>query len=419
MIWNPKADGLIDHSDSETAKQLYGLLNVAAEPLRFLSIKPILVARVIVPSRWPNQGLKALHRLQYGPHEWETDYLSPYGDLEPYQKSILEMGAELEKGEWVRLGGALLAQTFGLESPPADGQLDVLVVFQDDARLFAFRDQVSKASVAYEIAESGLRFLGRPHSECFTKLEYAPRKPVLSLEEGAAPKRKTMEELRCDVLWRYATKLCDATKPLFLEAFDKMRSIAPEVAMAHSASRFNDAHNDEYWTAVRVNNFAWENGSYFKNGAASLASAPASIHQVLGLLHHLLACQIGRRFTATYGMYVTPLDAIGFFLQDSECYFACSCTNGDDGPVYRIDPRTGDSEFVGVALRFDWNFNSGSVDSHRAVPEERCLEWAPIDLWLEWFPHLKDCARLEAFPRSEFPLLAGIDKEAYFPSDEE
>ncbi|WP_400766385.1 hypothetical protein [Methylosinus sporium] len=319
------------------------------------------------------------------------------------------MGKALEEKKWAALGGALLAMTLGRPLTPDDEHSDIAIVRQGDGWFLVLEDR-GRELVVYDIAAEGLRLLGYAHRDGLGRVD-PPRRRLLWPRGEDPTKEMTKEDLKADVLWRYGTKLADATRPVFLEAFEKMRAIAPEVALAYSAARFNDACGDDNWSAARVNDFAWESGSYFRNDETALAAAPPAIHTALGLLHHLLACRIAERFTATFGMEVGPVDAIGFFLQGGECYFSCSCTNGDDGPVYRVDPRTGEAQFVGVADRFDWNFNTGATQSYRATPAPACLEWTPLDAWLELIPSREAGAARGGYG---FQRLAGVDWDEYF-----
>lgn len=422
-IWN--TDGLAEVCDSAIAAEFFPLLRNAIAPLRALPVRPILFARATQlmlappPANFPSyadfantfqRASEPFYHVQYGPRAWKTQHLCWPSVFTSYEKPLETMGEALEQGKWTALGRALLAATLDRPSTPNDTQPDLAVVIAQGGDGFLVLGDQPRGSIVYEIASEGLRLLGYAHPTCLRGLDHARRRLLRPLGEDVSKEKMTKDLLKEDVLWRYGTKLADATRPVFLEAFEKMRAIAPEVAMAYSAARFNDACGDDNWSAVRVNNFAWESGCYFRNDGAALAAAPVAIHTALGLLHHLLACQIARRFTASFGMEVDPLDAIGFFLQENECYFSCSCTNGDDGPVYRVDPRTGEAQFVGVAERFDWNFNTGPCDAHRGTPARNCLEWTPVDAWLEQVPSREAGAARD----SGFQRLAGVDWEDYF-----
>jgi len=306
--------------------------------------------------------------------------------LPTYEQAALAIARGLKAGDWVSLGTTLLDAS-GADLPNDDErQIQIVLCWQDDDRLCAIRDQKTERAVVYRLTATGFELLGEPHPAPLRRLHdraNTPIMPIVSLEGGVrdwkvAEKAGRIDELRTEIMWRYATKLDRRFDDLMLEASDRLRELGAVVGIAHARSRFNDACGDDNWTAVRVDNFAWESGVYFTSSANSLRGAPRAIHEAVGILQHLVACGMERAFDEAYGYPVSGGDVMGMFIEGGKCVFACCNPHYSSGPVYRIDPRSGDTTLDGFTGRFDFNFNT-RPRAGGAVPEELILESVSID----------------------------------------
>jgi hypothetical protein len=361
------------------------------------------------------------HVFQYGPRAWKSGNLNVSSYQADYEQSLLQMAAAFEKLDWTKLAADLFDATVHQIPSESPVPVDYLFVRQDQDWLLVIRDPATDLAVVYKIGPKQIQLLGCSHPSIFGDLDSAPYRPVRSLAEGPRKGAKkgdragAIEELRQEVEWRFGTHLLHKSDliPLLVGAGERMADLGQNVALAYSASRFNDARHDEGWTAVRVDDVSWENGSYFGgSGPLSLFRISSVLHTAVGLLHHLLACGLVDCIVRTFGVEINPSDAVGLFLQDSHFYLAWSSSDAEsgDGPVYEIDIRMGGIKLVGLAPRFDWEFNTRDSRSGRGVPADKCLEWMGLDEWLE-------CIRTGDTKLPSFPDPGQVFWMPYMPSD--
>jgi hypothetical protein len=402
MNWGNRPDGLSDASKCASAKQLFSLIVTSTgmrdgrPPYLLDTVSPFLIAREIgLSSRDQQARPTEQYRFQFGPRRWSSGIYpwdNSYAEarLPAYERRTLAIARELKAGDWVTLAQKMFETTFkagifGKYAGSDEPIIQIVLCWQGADRICSIRDQRSGRAVAYGIGKDGFEFLGVPDRGPLERLQQraygspAPIMPSASGEEASVARRiRPIEDLRAEIMWHYSSKLDRSFDNLMLEAVDRLKELGSVVAVAHSRSRFNDAAGDENWIAVRVDNSAWENGTYFQSSTASLRGAPSVIHEAVGILHHLIACGMDRIFSNAYGNSVTPGDVTGVFIDGNGAFFACCDTNCVSGPVYLIDPRTGATSLYGFTSLFDDSFNSGSR-AGGTIPAEVMLDILSID----------------------------------------
>lgn len=327
-------------------------------------------------------------------YEQEAEQLARSLKLAKWERLAAQINAEAERAATTpnKSFGRALAQ---LNSEIGFGsfgnklsKLQVTLCWQDDGRFVTIHDRARNFAVAFQWTADEMILMGEVHPERLNM--FAQRsgrenfeRPLLPLDEGIigtkiAQKAGQMDEFRKAVQWRYATKLGHTLDALLLEACDRMRDIDGDIGIAYAGHRFNDAAGDDNWLAIRWENFAWENGSYFQRSAESLRSAPPEIHSLLGLLVHLQSSGLSSAYNACYGYPVDALDVIGLFRQDGRFYFACSNSHESCAPVYEVDVTTGRSTLCGFSDRYDWNFNKGKR-AGGLLPKDKILEIVSLE----------------------------------------
>lgn len=383
------------------ARALFELLEAvfgrgSYHPTAQWTAKPVLLGRDFAGSRWfePNVDPSEIYRFQLGPRTWSKHIYVYEGhkvdDRHPlYEQELERFAKQLKLAEWEKLAQPLIDMRLGRRAPE-NGQSTVQVTlsWQDDGRFCVVHDRPARTALAFEWGEARLSLLGEAHPERLGKYDIrnafdAHRRPVVPRDEGeavpkAAERAGRMDEFLAELMWRYSTRLDRRLDALLLEACDRLRGLNGDAGLAFARHRFNDACGDDGWLAVRLGNFAWENGAYFRSGANSLRSAPSQIHELLGMLVHLQAGGIGEAFNESYGYPVEPLDVIGLFRQADSYYFACANSQGASGPVYEISLATGQTSLIGFTDRFDWNFNHGSR-AGGVIPKGDALDIVTLD----------------------------------------
>lgn len=346
--------------------------------------------------RFLNPEPEELYRFQFGPRSWSERILTHEHYTIPeehphYAQDAIRLAMSLKMAGWEKLAGQMIApkppiKLVSLSSPlePDLRHLQVVLCWQADGRYLVIHDRKSATAIALTWDADSLHVMGEVSIRRLEALErtafeavVVPRDDEL-IEHKQGARAGQMDEMMEAIQWRYETKLDNKFDAILLEACDRMEEIEGELGIAYARHRFNDGCGDDNWLAVRCDNFAWENGNYFARDAQSLRSAPKDVHLLLGLLVHLEASGLSSAFNACYGYAPEDLDVIGVFRQEGRYYFACCSSNGDCGPVYSIDTKTGTTELFGFADRYDWNFNTRSR-AGGAVPAQSVLEIVTID----------------------------------------
>lgn len=400
-MWTIRDEADRDLARHPAARSLFELLETVFDKRAYkMSLarrgtSPLLLGRDFARSqRFPNQDPGEIYRFQLGPRAWskaihvyeghEVDVRHPL-----YEQELEEFAKQLKLAGWEKLAQPLI-DAYLDRPPPGDDRCSVQVslCWQDDGRFCVVHDRQAHRAVAFQWGDEGLSLLGDAHPQPLNQFDRqlaldAHRRPVVPVEEGTAVPKPAeragrMDEFMAEVQWRYATRLDWKLDGLLLEACDRLGRMEGDIGLAYAGHRFNDACGDDRWLAVRLGNFAWENGAYFRSGADSLRSAPSQVHELLGILVHLQAGGLGAAFNHSYGYPVDPLDVIGLFRQAATCYFACANSQGSCGPVYEIGVDTGRTSLIGFTDRFDWNFNQGSR-AGGVIPRSDVLEIVTLD----------------------------------------
>jgi len=362
--------------------------------------KPFVLARDFGLTPWQrsfiNVDPEELYRFQLGPRIWSghiytyEDYRIPE-EQPSYAQDAERLAMRLKMAGWEKLADQMIApkppiKLVSLSSPlePDLRHLQVVLCWQADGRYLVIHDRRSATAIALTWDGDSLHVMGEASTKRLEALErtaceavVVPRDDDL-IEHKQGARAGQMDELRQAIVWHYETKLDDKFDALLLEACDRMEEIEGELGIAYARHRFNDGCGDDNWLAVRCGNFAWENGAYFARGAQSLRSAPKDVHILLGLLVHLEASGLSSAFNACYGHDLDVQDVIGLFRQEGRYYFACCNSQGECGPVYSINAKTGTTELFGFTDRYDWNFNTRSR-AGGAVPAQSVLEIVTIE----------------------------------------
>lgn len=385
-MWQVHNATVQDRSGVDAGRELVRILeevlgvNDGLAPLQYRRFSPFMISREVVPVA----GLANLnggteqYRFQYGPRMWSRSIYSPEIMTKSwssghdvvraeYHRHAELFAAKLKAAKWEDPARRLLEECYGLPAT-ADRGVRVMVSFQNDGRLCAILDVKSNHGLAFKWSDGKLSLLGEPekirlrHLERYSNLSFET--PIVSQIAGDLPPKPSsksgkIDEYKMRLLWRYSSVLDRKLASLLLEACDQLDAIEGDIGIAFAGHRFNDAAGDDSWLAVRVRNFAWENGQFFQVGAASLRSAPRDVHLALGVLVHLRAAGVDTAFAECYGYPVEPLDVIGLFREGGEWTFACCNSHSFCGPAYGFDHHCGDLSLLGFANRFDHSFNAG------------------------------------------------------------
>lgn len=357
------------------------------------------------------------YHFQLGPRAWETVKFRHNPDsvdahAPGYAQEAERLASRLMLARWEEHARAIFDRFAGTTAKDGTAEIEVYLGWQSDGRLCAIRDTAANKVLYLQWANGSLTLSGEADPAPLDRLlkKVTCERPIVSVAEGAAnivgTKMGKIEELRGTILWRYASNLDGDFQAILFETCRRLQGLSGNIGLAFSEQRFNDACGDDAWQAVRIGDLAWENGAYFERNAASLRTAPPDMHLVLGILNHLIACDIKGAFEHAFGYRVSPGHVIGVFREDGSYYFACCYSWGDAGPVYRIDPVAEQVALVGFTERFDWNFNDSRRDGW-IVPKARILETLALDDMFR---------RVEA---GNFPFLdwneLGVAWEHYLP----
>ena len=401
----------IDQGTSEIGECLHDLVSSIADNICDLSIDPILLGRHYVVSPGLKSQMMLRFQFQYGPRVWSKTGLFSHDRLPDYENKLTTAFKELDSSKWYELVEDLHDATIAHKHGSENRYFQSILAFQRDGVWLVGRDQSDDVYVTYKIGQNRLELLGRAKAPQLNRLSDVWRDPVRAPTDNRqySPKPDP-SHIQQELCWRFQNKIDMSLDDLMLEAIKKMKVFGSDIALVWSESRFNDCFNDKNWTGVRVDDYFWESGSYFMNNAQALSRAPEKFYLALGLLHQLITSRIGEIFTHSYGPSIQPMDVAGLFFQDGDFLFAYSSSYGDDGPVYRIHPETGNLELIGVATRIDWRLNPFDmplVNGKRTRRRQRALHWFTLD---EYFGGLSKEKQLMA----DVPALRGDIWESYF-----
>lgn len=395
-MWKIHESRLQAVAKSAKAQELYEILEATFGkdghklPHSLRQAQPFVLCRDFCRSRHAhvNDGPSELYRFQLGPRVWAKPIFVYNGheisdDIPRYEQEAEAFAKQLKLAKWEKVASALVDPAGAASSESDPNKIEVTLCWQNDGRYCVIHDREQKLAIALLWGSDGLSLLGEVHPGRLSRSEYASSfqaydQPIVSLEDGTrkiepAERAGKMEEFVAAVQWRYGTHLDHRLDGLLLEVCDRLRPIEGRIGMAFAGHRFNDAVGDGSWLAVHHENFAWENGSYFRSSAASLRSAPSEIHSLLGALVHLQTCRVSSAFHECYGYPVDGSDVIGLFRQSGKHYFACCDSQGSCGPVYEINANNGRTNLYGFTERFDWNFNAGSR-AGGIIPQDNILK---------------------------------------------
>jgi hypothetical protein len=396
-MWKVHDKRIRSAAESSAVKELHEILertfgkggNKLPHSLR--QANPFILSRDFgkSPSSHSNDNPNELYRFQLGPRAWSKPVYVYDGHkvderYPRYEQDAEELAKQLKLAEWERVASPLI-EPFTAEFPSANEicKTQLTLCWQDNERYCIVYDRRMSKAIAFLWTDVGLSLLGEAHPQRLIQFEMrstydAYEMPVISVDEGAvgfksAQRAGQMDEFVAATHWRYGTRLDGKLDSLLFEACERLAMIEGDVGLAFAGHRFNDASGDDSWLAVRLGNFAWENGSYFSQNASTLRSAPCEVHGLLGLLVHLKSSGIGSAFNQCYGYPVEALDVMGLFRQGGHYYFACCNSQGDCGPVYEVSLETGQTKLYGFTDRFDWNFNNGDR-AGGCIPKANILE---------------------------------------------
>jgi len=392
-MWKINDQAWIKAAESPALLQLFAILEAVfgkdgeTLPHSLRQAEPFILCRDFRKPAWDGAPME-LYRFQLGPRAWGRpvyvhDGQRVDGRMPVYEQDALRLAIQLKDSHWETAALALIDAAAAGDFPSGADKSQVTVCWQDGARYCVIQDLETRKAAAFRWTVTGLELLGDAHPERLNQIEclypiQVYDRPVLPLSEGArvlrtAERAGRMDEFLEAVHWRYATRLDERLDGLLLEACDRLQMIEGEIGMAFAGHRFNDAMGDDAWLAVRHDDFAWENGAYFRSDAASLRAAPYEIHAILGILVHLQASGVAAALNECYGYPVEGLDVIGLFREAGKHYFACCNSQGACGPVYEIDRDERRTKLCGFTDRFDWNFNVGRR-AGGMTPQTRILD---------------------------------------------